>query len=198
MDFNFIIQRVIGILTKPNQEWEKIKGEQTDIVSLFMKYAIVLAAIPAIAGFFGWIAIGKSYMGYTVRMPFGRGILLLAFTYILSLAGVFLLGFVIDVLATNFGSTKNLDEAVKIAVYSSTASWVAGVLSIIPILAPLGLLAGLYSLYLLYLGIKIVKTPAKDKEVSYFIVTIIAYIVITIMVTMFVSLIVFGRMGGMY
>ena len=66
----------------------------------------------------------------------------------------------------------------------------------IPVLAPLGLLAGLYSLYLLYLGIKIVKVPAKDKEVSYFVVTIIAYIIITIMIGLFVSLIVFGTTRG--
>ena len=135
MDFNFIIQRAMGILTKPNQEWEKIKGEQIDIVSLFMKYAVILAAIPAVAGFLGWMVIGRSYAGFTIRMPFGRGILFLIFTYILGLAGVFLLGFIIDALAENFGASKNLDESVKIAVYSTTASWVAGVLSIIPVLA---------------------------------------------------------------
>ncbi len=193
MDFNFIIQRVIGILTKPNTEWAKIKGEKTNIMDLFIKYAIIMAAIPAIAGFLGWIIIGKSFgFGVTIRMPFGRAILYLVFTYIFALIGVFLLGFIIDALAKNFGSTTDLDEGVKIAVYASTASWIAGIFSLIPALAPLGMLAGLYSLYLLYLGIKIVKSPSKDKEVPYFIVTIISYIVIAVIIGMMVSVIVFG------
>lgn len=193
MDFNFIIQRAIGILTKPNTEWEKIKGESTNIVDLFMKYAIIMAAIPAVAGFLGWIIIGKSFgYGITFKMPFGRAILFLIFTYVFALIGAFLLGFVIDILAKNFGSTTNLDEGVKIAVYSSTASWIAGILSLIPALAPLGMLAGLYSLYLLYLGIKIIKSPAKDKEVPYFVVTLITYIVIAVLVGMLVSVIAFG------
>jgi len=193
MDFNFIVQRVIAILTKPNEEWGKIKTEKTDMVSLFTKYAIILAAIPAIAGFLGWIIIGKSFgFGVTVRMPFGRGILFLIFTYIFSLVGVFILGFVIDLLADTFGASKNLDESVKIAVYSTTASWIAGILSIIPAIAPLGMLAGLYSLYLLFLGIKTVKAPSKEKEVPYFVVSLIAYIIIMVIMGMMVSLIAFG------
>ncbi|MCK4835589.1 MAG: hypothetical protein KAT17_03090 [Candidatus Aminicenantes bacterium] len=104
MDFNAIIKRAIAILTKPNDEWKVIKGESATIQDLFLKYAILLAAIPAVAGFLGWIIIGRSFLGITIRAPFGRGFLWLLFTYIFSLVGVYLLGLIIDVLAPTFGA----------------------------------------------------------------------------------------------
>ncbi len=192
MNFDFIIKRALGLITSPNQEWNKIKEEKADIVSLFVNYAIILAAIPALAGFIGWVVIGKSFGFGTIRMPIGKAIMFLVFTYIFALLGAFLLGLVIDALATTFGAKKDLNESVKISVYAFTIAWLGGVFNLIPAIAVLGLLVGLYSLYLIYLGIKTVKSPPKDKEVPYFVVTLISYIVITVILGMIISQIIFG------
>jgi ABC-type multidrug transport system fused ATPase/permease subunit len=198
MNFDFIIKRVLGLLKTPNEEWEKIKEEKTNFVDLFKKYAIVLAAIPAVFSFLGWIIIGKSYGYATFRMPFGRAIVYLVFYYILSLVGVFLLGLFIDVVSEYFDTPRDIHAALKIAVYSSTASWIAGVFNIIPVLAPIGVLAGLYSLYLLFIGIRIIKAPDKNKEITFFVVTLIVYIVAMVFVAMMTSLIVFGTTKFMF
>ena len=125
----------------------------------------------------------------------------LILTYILSLGGVFLLAFIIDALAPTFGCTKNLVAAVKIAVFSYTPVWVAGILGIIPAISVLMLLASLYSLYLLYLGLQKIKEPANDKLIPYFVVSIVALIVIYWLVGFIVSRIALGSMvqpgGGM-
>ena len=192
MDFNAIIKRAVGILTKPNDEWKVIKGESATIQDLFLKYAIFLAAIPAIAGFLGWILIGRSFLGITVRAPFGNSILWAIFSYVFSLAGVFLLGFIIDSLAPSFGSKKDLVVSMKVAVYAYTAIWVAGIFYLIPNISFLAFIGGLYSLFLLYMGIKDLKEPPQDKAVGYFAATIVIALVISVIIGMLVTLIAFG------
>lgn len=192
MDFNFIIKRAIGIITKPVDEWEKIKGEQATVAGIFLNYAIILAAIPAIAGLIGWMIIGRSFMGITIRIPFVRSFMWSILMYVFSLVGVYLLALVIDFLAPNFGAKKDIVDSTKIAVYSSTPSWVAGAFYLIPALGMLAMIAGFYSLYLLFLGIKDIKAPQGDKATPYFAVVIIVYIVIAFLISFIVGTIAFG------
>jgi hypothetical protein len=200
MDFNAIIKRAIAILTKPNDEWKVIKGESLSIADMFTKYAMILAAIPAIAGFIGYCLIGVSYGFGTFRIPIGRGLIWLILQYVLSLAGVFLLAFIIDSLAPSFGAKKDLVSSVKVVVYAYTAAWIAGVLYIIPSLAIIASLLSLYSLFLLYLGMDHIKEPPADKKVAYFVVSIIVAIVVFFIVGYLVQVVAFGGaarfMGG--
>jgi hypothetical protein len=88
---------------------------------------------------------------------------------------------IIDALAPSFGGTKNQTRAFKVAIYSATASWVAGVFMLIPALAPLGII-GLYSLYLLYVGLPILMKAPEDRALGYTVVTIICAIILFIII----------------
>src|SRR3546814_6606106 len=69
----------------------------------------------------------------------------------------------------------------KVAAYSATAAWVAGIFAIVPSLAMLSIL-GLYSLYLLYLGLpRLMKAP-EEKALAYTAVTIVAAIVLAVII----------------
>lgn len=193
MDFNAIIKRVIGIITKPNQEWETIKTESSTIADMFTKYVLILAAIPAIAGLIGNLLIGRSVMGFTIRIPFSNALIWAIMMYVMTLVALYVTAFIIDILAPSFGSQKDLVSSMKVAVYASTASWVAGIFYIIPALAILALIAGLYGLYLMFLGIKIVKSPSQDKAVGYFVVVIIVQIILYFLIGFIVSAVAFGR-----
>jgi hypothetical protein len=187
-----LVQRAQGILLKPKEEWAKIKGETTSVSELFTSYAMILAAIPAAAQFIGYVIIGQRipFLGlyrWGVGRAFGNAVL----SYVFSLATVYIFAFIINALAPNFSSAQNMTSAMKLAVYSMTPAWVAGVLHIIPFLSVLALLAGLYGLYLLYLGFEtpVMETP-KDKVLGYMIMSIIAVIVLYM---------VFGLiLGGIY
>ena len=98
-------------------------------------------------------------------------------TYVLSLAAVYILALIIDALAPTFNGQKSQIQALKVAAYSSTASWVAGIFHLIPGLRLLTIL-GLYSLYLLYLGLPIVMKASREKAVAYTAVVILAAIVL--------------------
>jgi hypothetical protein len=192
-----LVERAKNILLAPVKEWEVIKGENLTIVDMFTKYAMILAAIPAVAGFIGYSLIGISYGFGTFRVPIGTALVWAILQYVLSLGGVFLIAFIMDALAPTFGCTKNLVAAVKIIVFSYTAAWVAGILNIIPSLGILVGIASIYSLYLMYLGMKIVKEVPGDKLVGYFVVTIIAAVVVFFVVGMIVSAVAFGSMTAL-
>ena len=192
MDFNAILKRAIAILTKPNEEWKVIKGESATIQDLYMKYAIVLAALPAIAGFIGFCVVGVSIGFGTIRIPIGRGLVWMILQYLLSLAGVFLMGFIIDTLAPSFGAKKDLVASMKVAVYSYTAAWIAGVLYLIPAIAVLAAILSLYTLVLLYFGMDQIKEAPQDKKMGYYVVSIVVAVVVFFLIGFIVRAIAFG------
>ncbi|MDR2710395.1 MAG: hypothetical protein LBB65_03515 [Burkholderiales bacterium] len=48
-----IVSRIKNILSSPRKEWEVIDAKQATVGSLYTKYAMLLALIPAIAEFIG-------------------------------------------------------------------------------------------------------------------------------------------------
>ncbi|HUT07664.1 MAG TPA: Yip1 family protein [Candidatus Latescibacteria bacterium] len=175
-----IVQRVQSIILKPKAEWVKIKAEPSTVAGLFTSYAMILAAIPAGAQFLGNILVGSRlpFVGL-YRWSIGRALGNAIVYYIFALATVYLFALIINELAPNFGSAKNMTSALKLSVYSMTPGWVAGILYIIPGLWILGILASLYGLYVLYLGFDtpMMETP-KDKVMSYLGVSIVVVIVL--------------------
>lgn len=173
-----LIDRAKNILLQPKQEWPVIDAEQTSTGALYTGYIIPLAAIGPVASLIGWSAFG--FVG-SYRIPIGVGLRMAVVQYVLALIGVFVLGLIIDALAPTFGGQKNQTQALKVAVYSSTAAWVAGIFGLIPALAILSIL-GLYSLYLLYLGLPILMKAPQDKAVGYAVVVIISAIVLYLII----------------
>lgn len=176
-----LVARVKGILLQPAREWEIIRAEPATVRGLFVGYAVPLALIGPVCSLIGGQLFGYNVLGATYRHPVFGAIIGAIVAYGLALLGVYLLGLVIEALAPNFGGVKNRLSAMKVAIYSSTASWLAGVFGLIPALGILGLL-GLYSLYLLYTGLTPVMGAPKEKSVAYAVVVVIAAIVIYIII----------------
>ena len=175
-----IVQRVQSIILKPKEEWVKIKAEPSTVAGLFTSYAMILAAIPAVFQFLGNILVGRRLpMVGVFRWSIGRALGNAVVSYVFALITVYLFALIINELAPNFGSAKNITSALKLSVYSMTPGWVAGIFYIIPGLWILGILASLYGLYVLYLGFDtpMMETP-KDKVVGYMGVSIVVVIVL--------------------
>jgi hypothetical protein len=176
-----LLARVKGILLQPGREWEQIDREPATIGGLYAGYVAPLAAIPAICTLIGAVVFGYGFFGVTYKPPIMSAVTSAVVTYLLTLAGVYVLALIINALAPTFGGEKNQIQAFKVAAYSGTASWLAGVFNLIPMLAILGLL-GLYSLFLLYRGLpKLMKTP-EDKALPYTALVIVAAIVLALVV----------------
>ena len=174
-----LVDRVKRILLSPQSEWEVIDGETTTPSALYTGYIMPLAAIGPIATVIGFAVFGISVplAGTVYRVPIGSAITSAIVTYVLTLVGVYVLSLIIDALAPTFGGTKSPIQALKVAAYSSTAAWIAGIFAIMPGLRMLGIL-GLYSFYLLYLGLPVLMKAAKDRAVGYTVLVVVVEVVL--------------------
>jgi hypothetical protein len=191
-----IVERAKSILLKPKDEWPVIAGEVTTIKNLFTGYAMILAAIPAVCGLIGAQLFGYGFMGFSYKPPLVASISMAIVSYVLSLAALFVLALIIDYLAPTFGGTKDKVSAFKVAVYSGTAGWLAGIFSLIPSLAILGLV-GLYSLYLLYTGLPVLMKAPAEKALPYTVVTVVAGAVLFFLIGL-LSAPIMAAFGGGY
>jgi len=177
-----LVGRVKRLLLTPSTEWDRIDAEPATIKGLYVGYVCILAAIPPIAGLIGGQLFGHGAFGVSFKPGLVAAIVSALVTYGLTVLSVFLLALIIDGLAPSFDGQKNRIQAFKVAAYTGTAGWVAGVLMVFPPLAIIASLASLYGLYLLYLGLpKLMKAP-KEKSVGYTVVTILCAIVLFIVV----------------
>lgn len=165
-----IVQRVQDILLKPKDTWPVIDHEAADTSTLYTRYLMILAAIPALAAFIGMSLIGAGAFGISVRVPVLWGLSSMLVNYVLTLVMVYVIALVVDALAPTFGGTKNKMQALKLVAFGSTASFVGGIFYLIPALSMLSLLAALYSIYLFYLGLPVLMKCSKDKAVAYTVV----------------------------
>ncbi|MDQ3223957.1 MAG: YIP1 family protein [Gemmatimonadota bacterium] len=190
---NFV-ERVKRILLTPKTEWEVIDAEPTTTVDLYTRYIAPLAAIGPIAQLIGYSVFGVTvpFIG-TYRVPIGSAITQAIVMYVLTLAMTYVLALIIDALAPTFNGQRSQIQALKLAAYSLTASWMAGIFALIPGLRILTLL-GLYSLYLLYLGLPVLMKTPREKAIGYTVVVIVAAIILSMVIGAIAS--VFLRMPG--
>lgn len=170
-----IVERVKNILLQPKTEWPVIEPEQTSTQALYTGYIMPLAAIGPIA-----MLVGLSVVG--VQMPFSSLLSQMLVSYVLGLAGVYVLALVINTLAPTFGGTSNLTQALKVAAYGATAAWVGGAFHLLPSFGILGLLAALYTLYLLYLGLPVLMKSPPERSLGYTVSVVIAAIVLFVVI----------------
>jgi len=174
-----IVERVKRLCVSPTSEWPVIAEEKGEPASLITGYVLPLAGAAAVAAMIGRVVFGITvpFLG-TYREPLTTSIATAVFTIVLTVAGVFVLSVVINALAPTFSAQKSNEQALKVAVYSLTPAWVAGVLQILPALSILALLGAFYGIYLLYLGLpRLMKCP-QDKAVGYAAVVVVCCLVL--------------------
>jgi len=191
-----IVERVKGFATDPKVEWRAIDAEQITVQDLFTKYVMILAAIPPVASFIGLCIVGSGPFGSAVRMPLGAGVAYAALSYLLSLGWVYALAMVIQAFSPKFEGHGEFIDALKIAAFTPTPVWVAGVFGIIPALSIIGNLVSLYSLYLLYTGLPALTEPPQEKEVPFFCVVVLTMIVLTVAFYVIAALMIPAPMRG--
>lgn len=190
-----LIERAWGMLFSPKQTWRDIREEETTIRDLYRSYAAPMALIPPVATVIGMSWIGMSFMGFHYRTAWGAALVNAVFSYGLSLLGLYLIAWIIDALAPRFQSRPNRVNALKVVVYSSTPSWVAGIVFVWPLLSPLAVLLSLYSFYLLYLGLPLLMDTPREKALLYTIAAIGVSILIFIVAGGLANA-VFGSLGS--
>jgi Yip1 domain len=162
---NNIVARVIGILLTPTTEWKIIAEERDDLSYRLNIYIAILAAIPAVAGFIGFSAVGVVIpSGATVRVPVLSGLLGAVFGYVMAFVAVYALAVITNLIARRFAAQKDFSAALRLIVYAYTPVWVTGVFLLVPGLWFLAVL-GIYGFYPLRQGLPILmKAPEEQSQ----------------------------------
>ena len=192
-----LVNRVRNILLSPATEWPVIEQESETVAGIYTKYLVFLAAIPAVAGFIGMSVFGIGGFGMRIRVPFVTGLVQMVVSYGLSLAMVYLMALIVDVLAPTFGGQKHPVKAFKVVAYSMTAAMVAGIFSLLPALAIVGLLGALWSIWLLYNGLPALMKAPQEKALGYTAVVVVCGIVAAVVIGVVMSAITPSPMGLM-
>lgn len=158
----FILSRAWGLLREPKKEWEQIKAEETTIPHILLGYVAPLAAIPPLCDL-----IGQSLFNEALALGFGEALIRAVVTWIVSVALVFFLGVLVNVVADNFDADKNDLAAQKIAAYSLTPSFLSGVFSLWPPLWWLSLFALAAMVFLMYRGLPILMRAPEETALGY-------------------------------
>ena len=173
-----IAERVNAVLLKPATEWQRIEQERDDLTYVLNVYIAILAAIPAVAGFIGFSAVGVALADGTIlRVPVLLGLLGALFGYVMSFVTVYVLAFAANLLAPRFGGQRNFPAALKLIVYSYTPVWITGVFLLLPGLRFLAVLA-IYGIYPLYEGLPRLMRVPQERALAYTAMIVVCALVV--------------------
>jgi len=176
-----IIRDIRDLIVNPVQTFERLDAEETTQSQLTKSMLLYLAAIPAVAGFIGRVIIGHSvpFVGY-YHVPFFAGLLWSVLMFVLGVAIVYLIAFIINGLVGSFGGERSELNAFKLSLYSFMPLFVLGIFSLIPALMGLFIL-GLYGIYLFYVGCPILMRCPEEKALPFTLVVSLIAILITVL-----------------
>lgn len=163
----FILSRAYGLFKEPKKEWEQIRAEQTTIPHILIGYVAPLALIPPVCDLLGTYVFGRQVGEALERPPIAGALASGIVTWIVSVALVGLLGFLINAIAANFDADQDELAAQKVAAYSLTPAFLSGVFSLWPPLWWLSLFALAAMVYLMYRGLPILMKAPEDRALGY-------------------------------
>lgn len=166
-------RRARAMLADPVREWAVIASEPGDPAYVLSRYVTVLALVPAVSGLIGACAIGVVVPNAgLVRTPLFNGLFGAILGYVLSCAIVLVVGILINLVAPLFGGRRNFDSAFKLAAYSFTPVWLAGIFLVLPGLQFLTL-AGFYGAYIVWLGLPLLIKSRGQKSLLFAVLIVI-------------------------
>jgi hypothetical protein len=163
-----LIGRIKNIVLAPKTEWLVIEAEPTTVAQLYTGYVMPMAAFAAAMSFIRLSVIGVSLpFGGMIRTPMTSGLVSCVVTFALGLIGLYIVGFVINMLAPAFSGGRHHRQALKTAAYALTPAWLGTALTFLPVGTLLQLIAGIYGIYVLYLGLPVMMRSQQDKAAGY-------------------------------
>jgi hypothetical protein len=162
-----LLIRVKNILIRPRDEWRVIRDEPETYSGIIFRYVAILAAIPPAAAVIDGIVFNGLTPQSALLSSLSRLLLQNVMWYCISIMNVVITGAIITAFVTASESRWDALRGLKIAAYSFTPLFVAGVLAVIPGMNWIVYAAILYSVYLVYLGIIGLAATGRKQAIGY-------------------------------
>lgn len=153
--------RVIGIILRPEAEWQAIAEEREGVASFAASYVAPLALIGPIAFVCGALAAPFGLTPTAAASAVWAGL----FTQVLGLA---VTAAVIWLIAPLYGVRRDFLAGFRVVAYAATPVWLAGIVLAVPLqrfplLVVIILIALMHGLYLFHLGLHhVTGIPRRD------------------------------------
>lgn len=161
------MNHLLGILTRPHEEWARIRDRNESVLGHYMKYLIWVAALPPLAWWYGASQVGWELSGRDIRLTAASAGQIMGLFYITILIAIAFLGFMIHWMAKTYDARNDdIAHGIGVAAYMCAPMFVVGLTGFFPNLwlgMLLGTLASAYTIYLLYIGIPIVYDMPKER-----------------------------------
>ena len=162
-----VLQHVWGLFVNPKLEWEAIRDDKCTVGKCYAIHVLLLAAIPAIAGFIGTTQFGWQIgVGDPVKLTTQSAGLIAILYYFAMLVGVYSIGWMIHWMGGTYGADVPLSQCVVLAAYVATPLFLIGIMELYPVLwinMVVGIVALAYTVYLLYTGVPIMMGVSEDR-----------------------------------
>ena len=169
IDFEKIYKRAVGIIVKPNSEWELIKHEEDEVEEVFNNYALPFIVVIALSEIIGGIYGGGAFSVTLTKSIIGA---------IFQAATIYASAYLLSELARSYGSSSGFSLCFKVVVFASTSSWLISILINLSDSLSFLILFTVYSLYLFWQGLFICIEISGDKKISYIILSMISILIL--------------------
>ena len=161
------LSHVWGLLFHPEEEWQAIRKEHCTVPRCYCSHVLLLAAIPAVAGYIGTTQVGWQVTARELhRLTPDSALQIAILFYITMLVAVFTVGKMIHWMGQTYGSKQSLPQCIALAAYTATPLFLIGIMLLYPLLwlnLVLGLPALGYTVYLLYTGVPVMMGVPKER-----------------------------------
>ena len=161
------LSHVWGLLFHPEKEWQAIRKEHCTVTRCYCSHVLLLAAIPAVAGYIGTTQVGWQVTARELhRLTPDSALQIAILFYITMLVAVFTVGKMIHWMGQTYGSKQSLPQCIALAAYTATPLFLIGIMLLYPLLwlnLVLGLPALGYTVYLLYTGVPVMMGVPKER-----------------------------------
>ncbi len=163
-----LLNHVWGLFAHPEDEWKTIRKERCTVTRCYCSHVLLLAAIPALAGYFGTTQVGWDVPGgrEVHKLTQQSALQIAILFYFTMLVAVVTVGALIHWMGKTYGSKQPLSQCIVLASYTATPLFLIGVMLLYPLLwlnMLIGLPALAYTVYLLYTGVPVMMGISRER-----------------------------------
>lgn len=160
---------MLQLLYSPKSAFEGIAQEPDNLVRTILLHLMPIALPTAFAWYYGVTVAGwtvGTFSDNPLRISVASATPIIILFYLAMIAGTIFIGSMIHWMSVTYEATSTPARAIKLATYTSTPLFIAGLIGFAPVLwldLIIGTLAGCYTIYLLYVGIPRVMHVSEDR-----------------------------------
>ncbi|NVK21234.1 MAG: DUF1282 family protein [Kangiellaceae bacterium] len=156
-----------NVLYNPIETWPKIEKKNFTITQIYLRFLLIMAAIPPIAAYIGAVYIGWR-VGFEepVKLTWQSALLISVSAYIAILVGMYVFARLVHWMAQTYKSEATVADAFALVSYSCVPLFLVSIFSAYPLLwlnTMLTLVAAALAIRILFIGTPVMMKIDQDR-----------------------------------